>query len=345
MNNIAKILVVLVVLAVLGVVWFNSSPTDQQTTQITATAECGQVSDTMLTNGKILTVDTDDSIVSAIRISGNIIEAVGDDIGEAGPCTETIDLAGRTVIPGLIDSHLHWTDRASRPGHHAPEIDNAFSITAAIEVLKNRAVSLPPVSDEVTVDDFVTAIGGYSTGQFAERRLPTLQELDAEITRPVFMSVGFGGSGVTNSAGKAFFEARGEQVSDSGQVGNNGRSVLAADHDREDVRREILNLMAWSASLGLTLGQDFGGNEMGAYDLLQEMAEEGVSFTRMRVAVGARDTTPELAVIQQLIDDYFPASDDDFYRIQGLGEFITDSSTMGAPPPPRQLSSCNRFDC
>ena len=67
--------------------------------------------DRVLVNGKILTVDADFSIVQAIAISGERILAVGssEDIrGLAGADTVVTDLRGRTVIPGLIDNHVHY---------------------------------------------------------------------------------------------------------------------------------------------------------------------------------------------------------------------------------------------
>ena len=66
--------------------------------------------DTVLVNGKIVTVDARSSVVSALAIREGTIAAVGTDAEIrrlAGPSARTIDLGGRTVIPGLIDSHSH----------------------------------------------------------------------------------------------------------------------------------------------------------------------------------------------------------------------------------------------
>ena len=231
--------------ALVCVVGFTSPALGQETDP------CAGVNDIVLTNGKILTVDGDDSVATSLRIKGNTIDSVGGEPGDATACTQTIDLEGRTVIPGLIDSHVHWIGRASRPGHNTAEMDNAFSVAQAVEILQKKAATVPGVDGEATVDNFVTAIGGYSTLQFAEGRLPNREELDA-VPRPVYLSVGFGGAGQTNSAGIAYFEARGVQVSENGQVGPGGRDALAAEHDAEDLRRGTIDLMAWSAGLGLT---------------------------------------------------------------------------------------------
>ena len=134
---------------------------------------------------------------------------------------------------------------------------------------------------EVTVNNFITAIGGYSTLQFAEGRLPNLEELDA-IAQPVYLSVGFGGSGQTNSAGIAYFEAHGVQVSENGQVGQGGRDALA-EQTFEDKKRGTLDLMAWSAGLGLTTVFNQGGFD--SHDAVKALADEGLTLTRDRKSV------------------------------------------------------------
>ena len=76
-----------------------------------AAQQTGQPS-LILNNGKILTVDPNFSIAQAVAITGNKITAVGstDDVMKlAGPSTQVIDLKGRTVVPGLMDTHFHYS--------------------------------------------------------------------------------------------------------------------------------------------------------------------------------------------------------------------------------------------
>ena len=290
---------------------------------------CAGVNDILLTNGQILTVDEDDSVASSLRIRGNVIDSIDGEPADVTACTQTIDLEGRTVIPGLIDSHVHWIGRASRPGHNAAEMDNAFSVAQAIEILQKKAETVPRVDGEVTTDNFVTAIGGYSTLQFAEGRLPNLEELD-QVPRPVYLSVGFGGAGQTNSAGIGFFQARAIQISENGQVGPGGRDALASQHDSEDLRRGTLDLMAWSAGLGLTTVFNQGGFD--PHDTVRALADEGISFTRVRAGLGSQSMDRLNAVIA----DNFPAPtpEHDMYRIVGVGEFIIATGTSGRDPFP-----------
>src|SRR5574339_315290 len=61
----------------------------------------------LLTNGRIHTMDARRSVVSKVRIANGHFVEVGDAASTSGGCTDTIDLRGRTVIPGMIDNHFH----------------------------------------------------------------------------------------------------------------------------------------------------------------------------------------------------------------------------------------------
>jgi imidazolonepropionase-like amidohydrolase len=73
--------------------------------------------DTILVNGAVLTVDPRDSVAEAVAITGGRISAVGTTAqvkALAGPATQVVDLAGRAVTPGLIDSHVHFSEADKR---------------------------------------------------------------------------------------------------------------------------------------------------------------------------------------------------------------------------------------
>jgi predicted amidohydrolase YtcJ len=81
-----------------------------------ATSALAQPADLVLRGGRVITVDKDWRIAQAVAIRDGRFLAVGDDAaiaGHIGPNTQVIELAGRTVVPGLIDSHLH---QLSSPG-------------------------------------------------------------------------------------------------------------------------------------------------------------------------------------------------------------------------------------
>ena len=80
-----------------------------------------------LTNGKILAMDAQGTVASSVLIENGRIAAL--DGPPSGDGARTVDLGGRTVIPGLIDSHLHFVTPSQAPGHFLSAIETAFSIS------------------------------------------------------------------------------------------------------------------------------------------------------------------------------------------------------------------------
>ena len=275
--------------------------------------------DLLLHNGTILTFDDEGSTASAIEITGNAITAVRLDDPGRSDCAQSIDLDGRTVIPGLIDNHVHWLARAYRPGHNVAAMDNAFSWQDAVDILLKRMSDVPKVGkgENATADNFLTAIGGITPTQFVEGVLPDLATLDG-IDRPVFLSPGFNGPSRTNSAGIAYFLAHDVTVAADGSIttGNTAaaRNVLSAEHGFDDQVRGTLDLMAWSASVGLTTVMNFSDNSTAAETLF----DDGTAFTRLRHNLGSQGLAQVPNIIQQLLD----SDGDDMFRLVLLGEFV-----------------------
>src|SRR6266581_7215796 len=138
--------------------------------------------DLLLVNGRIATQDDRQSFVSALAITGSRIHATGDTatvMAHRGPATRVVELNGRTVIPGLIDSHSH----PIRGGlYYNLELrwDGVPSLADALRMLREQVQRTPP-------NQWVRVVGGWSEFQFAERRMPTLEELNAAAPdTPVF---------------------------------------------------------------------------------------------------------------------------------------------------------------
>jgi predicted amidohydrolase YtcJ len=133
------------------------------------------VPDLILAHGKIVTVDEKFTIAQSVAVSRDRILAVGTnaDIAKlAGPHTRRIDLAGRTVIPGLIDNHMHLL-RAGTTWQLELRWEGVNSRKQAIEMLRARAAAAGPGA-------WVFNIGGWATAQFADDKKPfTRDELDA----------------------------------------------------------------------------------------------------------------------------------------------------------------------
>jgi predicted amidohydrolase YtcJ len=131
--------------------------------------------DVLLTGGKIITVDDRFTIAQAMAIRGERIVAVGTDRDLsrlAGPSTRRIALAGRSVIPGLIDNHMHLM-RAGTTWHWEVRWDGVASRAQALERLRERAKAAP-------AGEWIYTLGGWTLDQFADdSRAFTREELDA----------------------------------------------------------------------------------------------------------------------------------------------------------------------
>jgi predicted amidohydrolase YtcJ len=130
--------------------------------------------DLILRNGKIITVDRDFSVKQSVAIRDGRFVAVGSDREVrvlAGPSTRVIDLGGRTVIPGFIDSHIHATLAG-------------LSWDAELHWQRTRTLAdglrqIAAAAKERPAGSWIVVGGGWVPTQFAERKFPTRQELDA----------------------------------------------------------------------------------------------------------------------------------------------------------------------
>jgi predicted amidohydrolase YtcJ len=139
----------------------------------------GSDTDVVLINGKF--VDGRGVVGSRLTIKNGRIVSVGQ-AGTLAAGVRTIDLGGRTVIPGFVDAHVHYTRGGINPGYEARRIERAFSIHELQEAIAKRAEAVP-------VGEFITCIGGWNHLQFAEARRPTKTELDEAAPRhPVYIS-------------------------------------------------------------------------------------------------------------------------------------------------------------
>ncbi|HWF38471.1 MAG TPA: amidohydrolase [Candidatus Acidoferrales bacterium] len=142
------------------------------------------LAETILTNGKIITVDDSFSIAQAIAIRGDRFIAVGSNQAItklAGPSTRRIDLGGKAVVPGFIDAHAHLM-RAAETWAVEARFDDIESRKQALEIVSRKAKELGP-------GKWVFNLGGWSYDQFADNPTPlTRQELDqAAPNNPVYL--------------------------------------------------------------------------------------------------------------------------------------------------------------
>ncbi|MBI1172406.1 amidohydrolase family protein [bacterium] len=130
--------------------------------------------DLILHGGRIATLDRANPSASALAITQGIFTAVGAEpevMALAGPQTQLIDLRGRRVVPGLIDNHTHII-RGGLNFNLELRWDGIPTLADAMAMLKRQVAVTPP-------PQWVRVVGGFSEQQFAEKRLPTLDELNA----------------------------------------------------------------------------------------------------------------------------------------------------------------------
>jgi predicted amidohydrolase YtcJ len=139
--------------------------------------------DVILHGGRITTLDRANPLAEAVAITDGRFSAVGRDadiIPLAGTRTRCIDLTGRTALPGLIDNHLHII-RGGLNFNMELRWDGVHSLADAMGMLKRQVAVTPP-------PQWVRVVGGFTEHQFAEKRLPTIEELNAVAPdTPVFL--------------------------------------------------------------------------------------------------------------------------------------------------------------
>src|SRR3954462_2292450 len=142
-----------------------------------------QTADTILFNGKILTVDRDFSTQQAVAIADGKILATGASAAMkklAGKTAKLIDLGGRTIIPGLTDGHIHGVRAAATFGTEVNWI-GVPTLKDALEKIRQAAKAQPPGS-------WIVVAGGWTEEQFAEKRRPTPKEIaDIAPDNPIYI--------------------------------------------------------------------------------------------------------------------------------------------------------------
>jgi predicted amidohydrolase YtcJ len=286
--------------------------------------------DLVLTNGTILTVDAADRTVATLRIRGKRFLTVGETVSRREPCVDFVDLGGRTVIPGLIDNHTHFVRTAQAPGPFVAGLESAASLGDLRAALAAAATKAEP-------GEWVTAIGGFTPNQFAERRLPTLAELDAAVPEhPVYMQVGYSTRGITNSAGRRALEAAGLAVSAEGAIppDGDGLTFVLRSTNEARMKRRFPDYMRYAVSLGLTtvvdhaccdwLGAHLTAAERPNLAIAEQLWRAGELPLRLRIQYDHRDTRDQSSIYSataRLANATYGLGDD-MYKAVRFGEQV-----------------------
>src|SRR5215204_1462533 len=306
-----------------------------------------QSADTILVNGKIVTVDDRFTIAEALAVRGGRIVAIGTtaDIGKfKGPQTRVIDLGRRTVIPGLIDNHSHWVRAAE---HDELRFDGVTSRQQALKMLADRVSKTKP-------GEWIAVLGGWSEEQFTNdpRGFPK-EELDRIApNNPVVLQAVYIHC-YLNSVGLAAAKIDGSTPNPQGGTiekdadgkptgivrGAGGVAFVAARIPLETQEAWLANtrkLVAYLNALGVTAWLDAGGRGMGPkhYEPYRYLAERGELDARVFWLTIRQPATP--AQVDQVLAEIArekPFQGNDYFDQIGWGESVYGPATTNTMRP------------
>ena len=291
--------------------------------------------DLIISNGKIATMLKDGQYVQAVAVKDGKIVATGSNarvLKMKGPDTQLIDALGKTVIPGLNDSHLH----VIREGlNYNMELrwDGVTSLKRAMEMLKEQAARTPDGA-------WVKVVGGWSEHQFEEKRLPTLAEINAAVPdKPVFILYLYG-LGYLNKKGIETLGYNKDTKFADGQVeldaGGQPTGLLVAKPNamvlystlgrtnklsREDQLNSTLHYYRELNRLGITSAIDAGGGGQAYpddYGVSVELAKQGKITVRTSYYLFAQKPGKELEDYQRWITVTKPKKNDHLLYANGF---------------------------
>ena len=299
--------------------------------------------DGILHNAKIAT-NTVPSLAEAVAIKDGKISAVGNSdeiLRQRGPATNVIDCGGRTVIPGLNDSHMHPI-RGGLNYNMELRWDGVPSLRDALRMLKEQAARTP-------APQWVRVVGGWTEFQFAERRMPTLDEINAAAPdTPVFVLHLYDRAILNGAALRAVGYAKDTPPPPAGEIqrdrhGNPTGLLIAKPNamilyatlakgpklSREDQVNSTRLFMRELNRFGITSVVDAGGgfqNYPDDYGVVRELHDRGELTVRLAYNLFTQKPKEELGDFQSWTRMTKHGAGDDFYRVNGAGEMLVYSA-------------------
>ena len=299
--------------------------------------------DIILHNAKIAT-NSVPSFVEAIAIEDGKISAAGSNdeiLRLGGPKTKVIDGKGRTVIPGLNDSHMHPI-RGGLNYNLELRWDGVPSLADALRLLQEQAARTPP-------PQWVRVIGGWTEFQFAERRMPTLEEINAVAPEtPVFVLHLYDRAWLNSAALRAVGYTKDTPDPPGGEIqrdkqGNPTGLLIARPNamilyatlakgpklSHQDQMNSTRQFMRELNRFGITSVIDAGGgfqNYPDDYEVINELQRRGELTVRFAYNLFTQKPKQELADFQRWTGMTKPGEGDDFYRVNGAGEMLVFSA-------------------
>ncbi|MER2946039.1 amidohydrolase [Serratia bockelmannii] len=298
----------------------------------------------IITNGKFHTVDRQNPTAQAVAIRDGKFLAVGSEgevMQHAGPETQVIDLHGHTAIPGLNDSHLHLI-RGGLNYNLELRWEGVPSLADALRMLKEQALRTPN-------PQWVRVVGGWTEFQFAERRMPTLDEINqAAPDTPVFILHLYDRALLNRAALKVVGYTKDTPNPPGGEIqrdanGNPTGMLIAKPNAMilyatlakgpklplEQQVNSTRQFMRELNRLGLTSAIDAGGgfqNYPEDYQVIAELHEKKQLTIRIAYNLFTQRPKQELEDFELWTDMLKPGQGTDFYRHNGAGEMLVFSA-------------------
>jgi predicted amidohydrolase YtcJ len=294
--------------------------------------------DLILHNGKFTTLDAASRGATAVAIEGSIIAAIGseaDILKLAKPSTRVIDLHGRRVIPGLNDSHTHLI-RGGLNFNMELRWEGVPSLADALRMLREQAQRTP-------APQWVRVVGGWSEFQFAERRMPTLAEINQAAPEvPVFVLHLYGRALLNRAALDVLGFDRNTPNPPGGVIEKDNKgnptglllahpsafilySTLAKGPklSLEDQTNSTRHFMREMNRLGITSVIDAGGgwqNYPDDYGVIEQLNRDGQLTVRVAYNLFAQKGGSELDDYRRWLAMTRPGAGDAMLRMNGAGE-------------------------
>lgn len=296
-----------------------------------------QPADTLISNANVVTLDPSLPRARSIAITGERISAVfaGDAPASAfGPVTRRIDAGGRTIIPGLIDSHIH----AIRAGLTFAN-EASFEGTRTIADAMNR---LREAASRAGADDWIIVAGGWTPQQFAEARRPTRQEIEAAAPgRRVYIQLFYRAAFLSEAAQRALnvsahslphhLVAERDEADASNGWFTGGVDAITALWDElpkpglEAAKSGTRAFFSTLNSYAVTGVIDPGGHNLAPteYDALFALSRARELTLRVDYFISAPQRGGELDYFKSYVAQRPVRSGDDHLRFLGVGERVT----------------------
>ena len=300
--------------------------------------------DLIVHNGRSTTLDGHRPEVSALAVKDGTFVATGADheiLQQRGPTTIVIDAQSRRIIPGLNDSHLHVI-RGGLNFNMELRWDGVPSLTDALRMLREQARRTPP-------PQWVRVVGGWNEFQFAERRMPTLAEINAvSPDTPVFVLHLYDRALLNGAALRACGYTKDTPDPSGGEIqrdkqGNPTGLLIARpnamilyatlakgpklppEHQTNSTRHFMRELNR----LGVTSCIDAGGgfqNYPDDYKVIEDLHRRGEMTVRIAYNLFTQRPKQELDDFAKWVKMTKPGDGSDFYRMNGAGEMLVFSA-------------------